>query len=131
VNVSDEFVNLNSKIGSDVKILEKFSKNSDQNILKLHTQKEHLYKQLKTNREKINRALDAFEDETKRKLQSNFDRETGVIKKQQNELSRFLENFSRTFTSLPIFEFNLTNSSDTFTVLMTSSIFSTSGHSLC
>ena len=87
VNVSDEFVNLNSKIGSDVKILEKFSKNSDQNILKLHTQKEHLYKQLKTNREKINRALDAFEDETKRKLQSNFERETEVIKKQQNELS--------------------------------------------
>jgi Holliday junction resolvase RusA-like endonuclease len=87
VNVSDEFVNLNSKIGSDVRILEKLSKNSDQNILKLHTQKEHLYKQLKTNREKINKALDAFEDETKRKLQSNFDRETGVIKKQHNELS--------------------------------------------
>jgi predicted nucleic acid-binding Zn-ribbon protein len=42
---------------------------------------------LKTNREKINRALDAFEDETKRKLQSNFDREMEVIKKQQNELS--------------------------------------------
>jgi Holliday junction resolvase RusA-like endonuclease len=70
-----------------VRILEKLSKNSDQNILKLHTQKEHLYKQLKTNREKINKALDAFEDETKRKLQSNFDRETGVIKKQHNELS--------------------------------------------
>ena len=87
VNVSDEFVNLNSKIGSDVKILEKFSKNSDQNILKLHTQKEHLYKQLKANREEINRALDAFEDETTCKLQSNFDREMGVIKKQQNELS--------------------------------------------
>jgi Holliday junction resolvase RusA-like endonuclease len=87
VNVSDECVNLNSKIGSDVRILEKFSKNSDQNILKLHTQKEHLYKQLKTNRENINRTLDAFEDETKRKLQRNFDRETGVIQKQQNELS--------------------------------------------
>jgi Holliday junction resolvase RusA-like endonuclease len=87
VNVSDEFVNLNSKIGSDVRILEKFSKNSNRNILKLHTQKEHLYEQLKTNREKINRALDAFEDETKRKLQSNFDREMEVIKKQQNVLS--------------------------------------------
>jgi predicted nucleic acid-binding Zn-ribbon protein len=86
VNVSDEFVNLNSKIGNDVRILEKFSKNSDQNILKLHTQKEHLYKQSKTNRQKINRALDTFEVDTKRKLQSNFDREMKIIKKQQNEL---------------------------------------------
>jgi len=42
---------------------------------------------LKTNREKINRALDAFEVDTKRKLKSNFDREMEVIKKQQNELS--------------------------------------------
>ena len=86
VNVSDEFVNLNSKIGNDLRILETFSKNSDQNILKLHTQKEHLYKQSKTNRQKINRALDTFEVDTKRKLQSNFDREMKVIKKQQNEL---------------------------------------------
>jgi Holliday junction resolvase RusA-like endonuclease len=69
-----------------VRILEKFSKNSDQNILQLHTQKEHLYKQFKTNREKINRSLDAFEVDTKRKLQSNFEREMEVIKKQQNEL---------------------------------------------
>jgi predicted nucleic acid-binding Zn-ribbon protein len=84
--MSDEFVNLNSKIGNDVRILEKFSKNSDQNILKLHTQKEHLYKQSKTNRQKINRALDTFEVDTKRKLQSNFDREMKIIKKQQNEL---------------------------------------------
>ena len=69
-----------------MRILETFSKNSDQNILKLHAQKEHLYKQFKINREKINRALDAFEVDTKRKLQSNFDREMEVIKKQQNEL---------------------------------------------
>jgi Holliday junction resolvase RusA-like endonuclease len=86
VNMSDEFVKLNSTIGNDVRILEKFSKNSDQNILQLHTQKEHLYKQFKTNREKINRSLDAFEVDTKRKLQSNFEREMEVIKKQQNEL---------------------------------------------
>ena len=86
VNVSDEFVKLNSKIGNDVRILEQFSKNSDQNILKLHTQKEHLYKQLKANREEINRALDACEVDTIRKLQSNFDREMEVIKKQQNKL---------------------------------------------
>jgi predicted nucleic acid-binding Zn-ribbon protein len=86
VNMSDEFVNLNSKIGNDVRILETFSKNSDQNILKLHAQKEHLYKQSKTNREKINRALDAFDVDTKRKLQSNFDREMDVIMKRQNQL---------------------------------------------
>ena len=86
VNMSDEFVSLNSKIGNDVRILEKFSKNGDKNILKLHAQKEHLYKQFKTNREEINRALDAFEVDTKRKLQCNFDREMEVIKKQQNEL---------------------------------------------
>ena len=86
VNMSDDFVKLNSTIGNDVRILEKFSKNSDQNILQLHTQKEHLYKQFKTNREKINRSLDAFEVDTKRKLQSNFEREMEVIKKQQNEL---------------------------------------------
>jgi hypothetical protein len=30
--------------------------------------------------------LDAFDVDTKRKLQSNFDREMEVIKKQQNEL---------------------------------------------
>jgi Holliday junction resolvase RusA-like endonuclease len=87
VNVSDEFVKLNSKVGNDVRILEKFSKNSDQNILKLNEQREHLYQKLKTNREKINRALDAFEVVTKRKLQSNFDKELEVIMKQQNRLS--------------------------------------------
>jgi hypothetical protein len=76
----------NSKIGNDVRILETFSKNSDQNILKLHAQKEHLYKQSKTNREKINRALEAFDVDTKRKLQSNFDREMNVIMKRQNQL---------------------------------------------
>ena len=53
----------------------------------MHTQKEHLYKQLKTNREKINKSLDAFEVETKRKLQSNFYKEMEVIKKQKNDLS--------------------------------------------
>ena len=52
----------------------------------MHAQKEHLYKQFKTNREEINSALDACEVDTKRKLQSNFDREMEVIKKQQNEL---------------------------------------------
>jgi predicted nucleic acid-binding Zn-ribbon protein len=52
----------------------------------LHAQKEHLYKQSKTNREKINRALDAFDVDTKRKLQSNFDREMDVIMKRQNQL---------------------------------------------
>jgi archaellum biogenesis protein FlaJ (TadC family) len=75
----DEFVKLNSKIGNDVRILEKLSKNSDKNILKLNEQREHLYKKLKINREKINRALDAFEDETKRKLQSNFDKESASV----------------------------------------------------
>jgi Holliday junction resolvase RusA-like endonuclease len=86
VNVSDEFVKLNSKIGNDVRILEKLSKNCDQNILKLNEQREHLYEKLKTNREKINRALDAFEVETKCKLVCNFDKESEVIKKQQNRL---------------------------------------------
>ena len=53
----------------------------------MNEQRKHLYEKLKANREKINRALDAFEDETKRKLQSNFDKESEVIKEQQNSLS--------------------------------------------
>ena len=71
-NISDEFVNLNSKIGNDVRILELFSKNRDKNILKLNEQRKQLYEKLKANREKINRALDAFEIETKLKLQSKL-----------------------------------------------------------
>ena len=64
VNVSVEFVNLNSKIGNDVRILEKISRNSDMNIQKLNEQREDLNKKLTTNRGKINRALDAFEIKT-------------------------------------------------------------------
>jgi hypothetical protein len=76
--------------------------------VKLLAQREDLYKQLKINRDVIDKALTAFEADTICALESNFDKERGVI----------LEH--------PIFEFKLTNSSDKFTAFTTSSIFSTS-----
>ena len=87
VNLSEEFVNLNSKIGNSLKILEKLSKNRDKNILKLHAQREYLYEQLKINRNLIDKALNAFEADTKCKLESNFDKEKGVISEQQSEIT--------------------------------------------
>jgi hypothetical protein len=87
VNLSEEFVNLISKIGNSLKILEKLSKNRDKNILKLHAQREYLYEQLKINRNLIDKALNAFEADTKCKLESNFDKEKGVISEQQSEIT--------------------------------------------
>jgi hypothetical protein len=46
-------------------------------------------------------------------------------------LSLLLKSFSRIFRELPIFEFKLINSADTFTAFVTSSIFPTSWHALC
>jgi hypothetical protein len=43
-----------------------------------------------------------------------------------HQTSGFLKSFSRIFREFPIFEYKLINSSDKFTALTTSSIFSTS-----
>jgi Holliday junction resolvase RusA-like endonuclease len=87
VNLSEEFVSLNSKIGNSLKILERLSKNRDKNILKLRSQREDLYKQLKINRDLIDKALTAFEADTICALESNFDKERGVILEQQSEIT--------------------------------------------
>jgi arsenate reductase-like glutaredoxin family protein len=65
VNLSEEFISLNSKIGDSLKILEKLSKDRDKNMLKLRSQREDLYKQLKINRDLIDKALNEFEADTK------------------------------------------------------------------
>jgi Holliday junction resolvase RusA-like endonuclease len=78
VNLSEEFISLNSKIGNSLKILEKISKNRDTNILILRSQREDLYKQLKINRDLINKALNEFEVDTYCGLESNFDKEKEV-----------------------------------------------------
>ena len=87
VNLSEEFISLNSKIGNSLKILEKISKNRDTNILILRSQREDLYKQLKINRDLINKALNEFEVDTYCGLGSNFDKEKEVILKQQREIT--------------------------------------------
>ena len=87
VNLSEEFISLNSKIGNSLKILEKISKNRDTNILILRSQREDLYKQLKINRDLINKALNEFEVDTYCGLESNFDKEKEVILKQQREIT--------------------------------------------
>ena len=88
VNLSEEFVNLNSKIGTSLKILEKLSKNTDKNMLKLRSQREDLYKQLKINRDLIDKALNEFEADTKCGLENNFDKEKEVILEQQREITK-------------------------------------------
>ena len=87
VNLSEEFISLSSKIGNSLKILEKISKNRDTNILILRSQREDLYKQLKINRDLINKALNEFEVDTYCGLESNFDKEKEVISKQQREIT--------------------------------------------
>jgi hypothetical protein len=51
----------------------------DKNILKLRSQREDLCKQLKINRDLIDKALNEFEAETKCTLESSFDKEKEVI----------------------------------------------------
>ena len=75
VNLSEEFISLSSKIGNSLKILETISKNRDTNILILCSQREDLYKQLKINRDLIDKALNEFEVDTYCGLESNFDKE--------------------------------------------------------
>jgi hypothetical protein len=87
VNMSAEFISLNSKIVNSLKILEKLSKNRDKNILKLCSQREDLCKQLKINRDLIDEALNEFEAETKCTLESSFDKEKEVILEQQSEIT--------------------------------------------
>jgi hypothetical protein len=87
VNLSEEFISLNSKIGNSLKILEKLFKNRDQNILKLRSQREDLYKKLKINRDLIDKALNVFETDTKCVLENNFDKEKGVILEQESEIT--------------------------------------------
>jgi hypothetical protein len=87
VNLSAEFISLNSKIGNSLKILEKLSENRDNNILKLRSQREELYKQLKINRDLIDEALNEFEADTTCILESNFDNEKRVIVEQQSEIT--------------------------------------------
>jgi hypothetical protein len=87
VNLSAEFISLNLKIVNSLKILEKLSKNRVKNILKLRSQKEDLCKQLKINRDLIDKALNEFEAETKCTLESNFDKEKEVILEQQREIT--------------------------------------------
>jgi hypothetical protein len=86
-NLSEEFISLFSKIGNSLKILEKLSKNRDKNILKLRSQREELYKQLKINRDLIDKALNEFEADSKCGLESNFDKEKEVILEQQREIT--------------------------------------------
>ena len=87
VNVSAEFISLNSKIGNSLKIMEKLFNNRDKNILKLHSQREYLYKQLKIKRDLIDKALNEFDANTKCTLESNVDKEKGVILGQQSEIT--------------------------------------------
>jgi hypothetical protein len=87
VNLSAEFISLNSKIVNSLKILEKLSNNRDKNILKLRSQREDLCKQLKINRDLIDKALNEFEAETKCTLESNFNKEKEVILEQQSEIT--------------------------------------------
>ena len=87
VNLSAEFISLNSKIGNSLKILEKLFNNRDKNILTLHSQREYLYKQLKINRDLIDKALNEFDANTKCTLESNVDKEKGVILEQQSEIT--------------------------------------------
>ena len=87
VNLSEEFISLNSKIGNSLKILEKLSKNRDKNILKLRSQRKDLCKQLKINRDLIDKTLNEFEAETKCTLESNFNKEKEVILEQQSEIT--------------------------------------------
>jgi hypothetical protein len=88
VNLSEEFISLNSNIGNSLKILEKLSKNRDKNMLKLRSQREDLYKQLKINRDLIDKALNEFEADTTCGLESNFDKEKEVILEQQREITK-------------------------------------------
>jgi hypothetical protein len=87
VNLSEEFINLMSKIGNSLKILEKLSKNRDKNMLKLRSQREELYEQLKINRDLIDKALNEFEADTKCGLENSFDKEKEVILEQQREIT--------------------------------------------
>ena len=87
MNLSEEFISLSSKIGNSLKILEKISKNRDTNILILRSRREDLYKQLKINRDLIDKALNQFEVDTNCGLESNFDKEKEVILEQQREIT--------------------------------------------
>jgi hypothetical protein len=87
VNLSEEYISLNSKIGNSLKILETLFNNRDKNILKLHSQREDLYKQLKINRDLIDKALNEFDANTKYTLESNVDKEKGVILEQESEIT--------------------------------------------
>ena len=88
VNLSEEFISLNSKIGNSLKILEKLSKDRDKNMLKLLSQREDLYKQLKINRDLIDKALNEFEADTNCGLENNFEKEKEVILEQQREITK-------------------------------------------
>jgi hypothetical protein len=88
VNLSEEFISLNSKIGDSLKILEKLSKDRDKNMLKLRSQREDLYKQLKINRDLIDKALNEFEADTKCGLENNFEKEKEVILEQQRVITK-------------------------------------------
>jgi hypothetical protein len=76
------------KIGNSLNILAKLSKDRDKNMLKLRSQREDLYKQLKINRDLIDKALNEFEADTKCGLENNFEKEKEVILEQQRVITK-------------------------------------------
>ena len=53
----------------------------------MHSQREDFYKQLKINRDLIDKALNEFDANTKCTLESNVDKEKGVILEQESEIT--------------------------------------------
>lgn len=84
ISLQDEFINLKTKTKRDIQVLNILSSTTDKNISKLNEDKESLYEQMKTTRQEVIKALDAFETNIKSNIEEQFDKENEELRKRKD-----------------------------------------------
>ncbi|XP_063435593.1 uncharacterized protein LOC134716515 [Mytilus trossulus] len=90
ISLQDQFINLKMKTKRDTKDLNILSNTTDENISKLNEDKESLLEQMKTTRQEVLKALEAFETNTISDIEEQFDKECEELRKRKDTYSQKL-----------------------------------------